>query len=342
MSEVRHDLLLPRWVIIAENRADRPNEFVTPRTERQRGPCPFCPGNESRTPAALLVRRPEAWNGDESEWRVRVVSNLYPAVAEIAGGGDSTAAGSSVLPAGGALFGKSPAAGFHEVVIDTPQHVVSLGDMSEEAAIELFGVYRERTAAMRATGSVASALVFKNVGSAAGASIEHAHSQILATRRPAFELDLEWELARAYYERDGVCAFCRMVEVELASGVRIVDADDVAVALCPFASRFPYEMWIMPRAPMSHFDTSTDGSLAAVAAMTRRVIARLEKVLARPAYNFVVHSAPFDSREAPHYDWHVELYPRLTSWAGFEVGGGCYINPVSPERAAERLRKAAP
>ncbi|MEX2186743.1 MAG: DUF4931 domain-containing protein [Pirellulales bacterium] len=337
MSEVRHDLLLPRWVIIAENRADRPNEFFMPRTERRDGPCPFCPGNEAQTPEALLVRRPADWNGDESQWRVRVVSNLFPAVEGATTGYEFSEVDA---PARGSLFRAAPGDGFHEVIVDTPEHLTSLGEMSDEAAIELFDVYRERMAAIRATESVASALVFKNVGSAAGASIEHAHSQILATRQTAFEMGFAWLLARQYLERERVCVFCRMVAAETAAGVRIVEENEWAVALCPFASRFPYETWIFPRGPMSHFDTSTDEALAAVAAMTRRVIARLEKVLDRPAYNFVIHSGPFDSREALHYDWHVELYPRVTSWAGFEMGSGCYINPVSPERAAERLRAA--
>lgn len=338
MSEIRHDLLLPRWVIIAENRADRPNAFVAPRTERQNGDCPFCPGNEDRTPEALLVRRGPNWTGDESQWKVRVVPNLYPAVDAPADADASSKASARIQFSGRNLFPTSVGDGFHEVVIDTPEHVSSLGKSTDEDAVELFGVFAERLAAMRAAETVSSALVFKNVGAASGASIEHAHSQILATRQPIHDPTFEWVLSRKYYEREGVCAFCRLVEDEVASGLRIVEQDALAVTLCPFASRFPYEMWVLPRGPLTHLAGSSRDVLGAMATLTRRAIARLERVLDRPAYNFVVHTAPLHAPEVLHFDWHVEIYPRIASWAGFEVGGGCYINPVSPERAAERLR----
>lgn len=349
MPEVRHDFLLPRWVIIAENRAERPNEFVSSRVERQTAACPFCPGNETQTPDAVLVRRPKDWNGDARQWRIRVVSNLYPAVDETPADGipAERSAEFDVFPrrAKGDVFRAAPAEGFHEVVIDTPEHIASLGSMRDEDAIELFDVFRERLAAMRARGGIASALVFKNVGAAAGASIEHAHSQILATREPTYEPAVEWSLSRDYYEREGVSPFGRMIDEETAAGVRVIERSRFAVVVCPFASRFPYEMWVLPRGPQtsgtqSHFAGCSDDALSAVATLTRRAIARLERVLDRPAYNFVVHTAPLRSPEAIHYDWHVEIYPRIASWAGFEVGGGCYINPVAPERAAERLRGA--
>jgi UDPglucose--hexose-1-phosphate uridylyltransferase len=342
MSEIRQDFLLSRWVIIAENRADRPNEFVAPRLERRGGACPFCPGHEDQTPRAIAVRRPPNWNGDESDWRVRVVSNLYPAV-----GFESVACQAS---AERVLSVKKPNAawpdlrfageGFHEVVIDTPEHIVSLGEMTDQDAVELFDVFRERLEAMRAAKTVSSALVFKNVGAAAGASIEHAHSQILATRRPIPDPSLEWTLSRDYYEREGVSAFRQMIDEELALGERIVEENSLAVVLCPFASRFPYEMWVLPRGRFAHLANCPPQTLAAMAVLTRRAIVRLERILDRPAYNFVIHNAPLLEPEAAHFDWHVEIYPRITSWAGFEVGGGCYINPVSPEHAAERLRRA--
>jgi UDPglucose--hexose-1-phosphate uridylyltransferase len=343
MSEIRHDFLLPRWVIIAENRADRPNEFVAPRRERRSGVCPFCPGQEKQTPSAIAVRRPRNWNGDETAWTVRVVSNLYPAVElesdACRSGAEQFSLDGSSHTAWPDLRRCAPGAGLHEVVIDTPRHVVSLGELTDADAVELFDVFRERLDALRAAKSVTSAIVFKNVGAAAGASIEHAHTQILATERPIPDPSLEWNLARNYREREGASAFCRMVDAELESGARIVEENRFAIVLCPFASRLPYEMCVLPRGQFAHLARCPPETLAAMATLTRRAIARLERLLDRPAYNFVVHTAPLHEPEAGHFRWHVEIYPRITSWAGFEVGGGCYINPVSPERAAERLRR---
>lgn len=342
MSEIRHDPLLTRWVVIAENRAARPNEFVVSRPARQSDHCVFCPGNETDTPAALLVRRPSDWNGDEHQWRIRVVANLYPAVGGDAAGdvaaGD-VAAG-EVASEGAGLFRRTAGSGSHEVIIDTPRHVSSFAEMSEDAAVDLFDVYRERLAAIAKRPNVGSALVFKNVGAAAGASIEHAHSQILATPRPTAELDAEWRASREYARRRGGCVFCRMAAEEARDGGRVVAETERAIVFCPFASRFPYEMCIVAKHHESRFEHCGRGDLAEVARRTHAAVRALERVLDRPAYNYVIHSAPPTADDSSHYHWHVELYPRITTLAGFELGGGCYINPVSPERAAQRLRAA--
>lgn len=362
MSELRRDPLNNRWVIIAENRAERPNEFTRPTnrespaepelTEQPPRDCVFCPGNEHQTPETLLVRRPANWNGDPAAWRIRVIANRYPAV-------DPTAA-STVRES--PLHWSSSGFGMHEVIVDTADHVTSITHSSEAEVAELFEVYRARMLAARSLPEIAAAMVFKNVGPSGGASIAHAHSQLLATAIPPRDLAEEWHAAAAHFARHGDCLFCRLIEEATSTGVRLVAETKSAVAFCPFAARFPYETWVLPKRHESHLENASETALAAVAALTRRIVAGLEQLLDRPAYNYLVHSGPlpgaaavgksdgkqlareklageqFDANATNSYHWHVEVFPRVTTLAGFELGTGCIINSVSPERAAEQLR----
>jgi UDPglucose--hexose-1-phosphate uridylyltransferase len=358
MSELRRDPLNDRWVIIAENRAERPNEFTRqanrespaePPTEQPPRDCVFCPGNEHQTPETLLVRRPVNWNGDSAAWRIRVIANRYPAVEPTAA---STVRDSP-------LHWSASGFGVHEVIVDTAEHVTSITHSSEVEVAELFEVYRARMLAARSLPEIAAALVFKNVGPGGGASIAHAHSQLLATAIPPRDLAEEWRAAAAHFARHGDCIFCRLIEEATCTGVRLVAQTQSAVAFCPFAARFPYETWVLPKRHESHLEHASETALAAVAGLTRRIVAGLEQLLDRPAYNYLIHSGPlpgavpggksaggksdgveFDANATYSYHWHVEVFPRVTTLAGFELGTGCIINSVSPERAAEQVRRA--
>ncbi|HEY1786405.1 MAG TPA: HIT domain-containing protein, partial [Pirellulales bacterium] len=204
----------------------------------------------------------------------------------------------------------------------------------------VLSVYRQRLASLAAIERVRYGLVFKNVGLAAGASLEHLHSQLLGT--PIVPSTVIEELAGAgqYFERRGECAWCRMVRDALEDGLRVVAEEGPFVAVCPFAARFSWETWILPRRHASHFHGIEEVSLAQLAQITGRVLGAMERVIPRLSYNYIIHSGPFDTHSLDHYHWHMEIIPRVASVAGFEWGTGYFINPVLPEEAAESLRRA--
>jgi UDPglucose--hexose-1-phosphate uridylyltransferase len=365
MPEIRRDPIVDRWVAIAEERASRPDEFATDRDSaltdspemRPRDDCRFCPGNEHCTPGSLLERRVAGSDPIASPWHIRVFDNRYPAVTTDASLG--SAADASAVQRHD-LFHADAGYGMHEVVVDSAMHGRSISQLSAPHVVELLRVYQQRVLAMRQNRRLRSALVFKNVGRNAGASVAHAHTQIVGSEQAVPLLLAELAGAKRQFDAYGRCVYCRMIAAEEQAGERIVIATNEAIAFCPFASRFAYEAWIIPRNHQSHFeldgcvefderagastqDFKSDrsvGSVAAVARLVRRIISRLEKVLDRPAYNYVIHSAPFDLNDCAHYHWHVELMPRTSMVAGFELGGGAFINAVPPERAAAMLRAA--
>jgi UDPglucose--hexose-1-phosphate uridylyltransferase len=332
MSEIRRDAISDRWVIVAENRADKPDEYEASARPPLR--CPFCKGNEADTPGAVATYL--AANGAApGDWQVRVVPNKYPAV------GPAGTNGKAWLPVGCAsnLHTAQEGAGVHEVVVESPEHLVSLSDLSLDQACLVFRSYRDRLATLRKDPNLAYGLVFKNVGAAGGASLEHVHSQLIATRFVPSEVQRELAAAEEFYRREGKCCFCTLIDEELAAASRVVAESPRFVAVCPFAGRFPYETWLLPRAHQSRFDESSDLELAELSALTHDLIGRIERALGRVAYNYLIHTEPFDTCRLDHYHWHIEILPRVTRTAGFEWGAGCYINPVPPEEAAAVLRK---
>jgi UDPglucose--hexose-1-phosphate uridylyltransferase len=230
--------------------------------------------------------------------------------------------------------------GGHEVIIESPQHLVSLTDLDEESLTLTFLAYRDRMKALAAEGPWNYVQIFKNVGAAAGSSIEHAHSQVVGL--PAVPVRVADELAhtREFLKMTRRPLFQTLLAEELAQGSRIVAQTADFVALCPYASRFAYETWILPRQPLPRFESSSDVLTKQLGQVTASVIGKLERTLNRPAYNYLIHSAPFDGTADNHYHWHLEIFPRVTKPAGFEWGTGYYINPVAPEQAAEVLASA--
>jgi UDPglucose--hexose-1-phosphate uridylyltransferase len=331
VSQLRKCPVSNRWVIIAENRGLRPVEFPAEPKRIDDLPCPLCEGNESHTPGELAAIRKPGTRHDRPGWQVRVVPNKYPAL-ELAG---------ELEPRGDGLYTWLGGVGAHELIVESPRHVVSFSELTADEARHAWEIYRRRMAAARGDDRMAYALVFKNSGASAGATLEHAHSQLIAT--PVVPGNAREELAGAleYHQQLGACVFCAMIERELADGPLLVEATRRFVAVCPYAARFPCETWILPRRHASHFDTHPEDELGELAGLVQRVVRRVELTLSAPAYNYLVHSAPFDSPPAAHYHWHVEIIPRITKMAGFEWGTGYYINPLPPETAAQRLRQPA-
>ena len=328
MSELRQDPISSRWVVIAKDRAGRPDEFQPAPFRRVAATCPFCFGHEDETPLAVATYPPDTVAGER--WKVRVVPNRYPAVKL-----DERPAPESHLPF--ALGESRGGFGVHEVIIESPDHAVSFTELSDELVEWTFAVYRDRLQTLARDRRFRYAQIFKNVGALGCASIEHIHSQLVATNFVPADMQTELNGSRAWHDRTGACPFCQLIEAELAAGLRIVSATERCVAFCPYASRFPYETWVLPRRHASQFEKTEAGELGEAARFVRDIIGRIERASGRSAYNYFLHTSPFDAGPLDHYHWHVEIFPRITTAAGYEWATGCFINPVPPEDAAAKL-----
>ena len=333
MSELRQDPSTDRWVVIAQNRANRPQEFVQLETRRDVTSCPFCAGNEAETPDEVAKFNVGSV-ASSGTWDVRVVPNKYPVVSSTA------TAEQMVAPAGdlvGGLGQRQPGLGGHEVIIESPRHLVSFSELTEPQAALSFRAYQQRLQSLEEDPRLHYALIFKNNGVAAGASLEHVHSQLIAL--PFVPPEVQYEMTRAEEHRvlRGNSLMQSVLEAELNDGSRIVTSTDRFVAFCPAASRMPYETWVVPRSPAPRFELETPDMIAEAACVARDVIIRLEKVIDRPAYNFWLHTAPLRD-DSSRIHWRIEIAPRVTKLAGFEIGSGCFINLVAPEAAAVLLR----
>jgi UDPglucose--hexose-1-phosphate uridylyltransferase len=343
MPELRRDPIVDRWVIIAENRANRPGALSALSGSDQNNTCgadacPFCPGNEAETPPEVFALRYDSTKPNSPNWRVRVVPNKYPALVTETTAPDDRKTHVSHSASATPRFASVPAFGVHEVIIDTPRHVTTVGELTHQEFTDSLAAIRARLLALRDEPDLKHALVFKNVGRAAGATREHLHSQLMATNLVSPLVAEELRGAATFFKEHRQCVFCRMIDDERNVGERIVCESAGFVALCPYASRFPYEMWILPKQHASHFESIGAVDLADLASLARSAIARIEPLSQPPAYNLVFHTTPFDSVAIEHYHWHMEVFPRLTIAAGFEWGSGCAVNPVSPEAAARALR----
>lgn len=328
--EFRRDPLTGRWVILAPGRSGRPQDFDTTIRRIRHGPCPFCEGNESETTPEILARRPLGSVPNGPGWRVRVVSNKYPAVAQT----EVTREMSGPPPSE-----SFPGLGIHEVIIETPRHVARMTELTEAELAEFLDICRERLGQLTREPYVEYALIFKNVGPTAGASLEHSHSQLLAVPFVPPAVNTELEAARRWLRDQHECYYCHLLESETEDGRRLVLRQAGYTVICPFASRFAYETWILPDAHTERLEDSSSEALTRLAKVLRETLLRIESRLDQPGYNVLFQSAPF-RRKAPYFHWRVEILPSVSRPAGFEWGTGIHINPVFPEEAAEFLRGA--
>jgi UDPglucose--hexose-1-phosphate uridylyltransferase len=339
MPELRHDPIQKRWVIIAAERGRRPDDFPPREQAMLSAFCPFCEGNESKTPPEIRAIRSNGSQANQPGWLVRVVPNKFPAL-RIEGNLDRKGFG---------IHDRMNGVGAHEVIVETPQHDLDMPDMPVETLQKVLWIYRERLVDLMRDQRFKYILIFKNHGAAAGASLAHPHSQIIAT--PVTPLTLMGELASAkeHYQDKERCLFCDMIAQEIESGERIVLLNEHFIALTPFASRFPFEIFLAPRHHHHSYADTGDDMLFDLAAILKEVLLRMQKCLNNPAYNFLLHTIPnvkarprrtsyWDTIEGD-YHWHFEIMPRLTGIAGFEWGTGFYINPTAPEEAARYLRE---
>ncbi len=333
MPDFRHNPLTNRWVIIAEGRTGRPNEFEQHDLRKSPDKCPFCLGNESETPSALAVS-PASHNGSgDGNWEVRVFPNKFPALTP-----QSAIDRPQNEDVEHGPYRSQQAIGHHEIIVESPEHISSLTEVTDRQLELSFQVYRDRIRNLANTPGIQHAMLFKNCRPEAGASIHHVHSQLIGT--PIIPADVASRVAQAksYYSANGKSLFQAMLEFELKDGQRIVSETPRFVAFCPYSSRVPYEVWIFQKPPSSEFIEFDDSRLAEAGRLVRGVLRQLEQVLNKPAYNSLFHMPPFDSSTKDYYQWHMELFPRLTKTAGYEWGTGCMINQVAPENAARQLR----
>ena len=333
MPELRRDPVVGRWVIIAEDRARRPSDWTggPPKAPAPDG-CPFCPGNERFTPPEVMAIREGAGGANGPGWGTRVIPNKFPAL-QIEGGLDRR---------GDGMYDRMNGIGAHEVIIESPDHSAELSNLPLADIERVLRVYRDRILDLKNDHRFRYILVFKNHGEAAGASLAHGHTQLIATPIIPNVVAEELEGSLQHFRRKERCVFCDMVEHELKDGTRIVTRNEDFVSFEPFAPRFPFETWLLPRRHLSSFEETDPASFPALASALKETLRRLHRALNGPPYNFLIHGAPCAESRLPHYHWHMEIMPKLTRVAGFEWGTGVYINPTAPEEAAAYLRAVDP
>jgi UDPglucose--hexose-1-phosphate uridylyltransferase len=338
MPELRKDPIIGRWVIIATERARRPDQFAG---QSQQGPdekpCPFCEGKESETPPEIYVVRPGYSQPNKPGWELRVVPSISPFL-RIEGDLDRRGKG---------LYDLMNGIGAHEIIIETNKHIANMADLSEGEISKVITCYIDRMTDLEKDNRFKYALVFKNYGwVAGGGSVKHSRSQLIATPVNPKRVKEELIGAHKYYEYHERCVFCDLIKQELESKERLILDIDGFIAVTPFASRFPFEFWIFPKKHSCDFVNLDMDSRFNLSRILKQVLLKLKKGLNDPPYNYILHTAPFRRPKLGYwksidqdYHWHIEITPRLTRVAGFEWGTGFYICPLPPENAASFLRE---
>jgi len=330
MSELRLDPTTHEWVVVATERARRPSDFVTSEAKPVPPPfvesCPFCPGNEAQT----THERASYPDPSTGRWRVRVVDNKYPAVQ---------AEGSTRRRHEHPFALSMDGVGAHEVVVETPLHNRHFALFGDDEAFDVVRAFRDRLVALSSREEVRQVIIFKNHGASAGTSLTHPHSQIVATPVVPWHRRHHYDVAMRHYDEEGINLYQDLLDFELEQHARVVADSDGFVEIHPYASRKPFETWIVPRVARSSMSTTPDDELRDFAVMLRDSLWALCDCLNNPDYNFVLYTVPVGDEDEPYYCWHVRIYPRLTSVAGFEIGSGIHINTSLPEESAMFMRE---
>ena len=331
MPELRKDPVIGRWVIISTERALRPHDYKVEEEKKETdlSKCPFEPGNEKMTPPEIMAYRKPGTKKDEKGWWVRVVPNKYPAL-RIEG---------ELNKRGVGMYDMMNGIGAHEVVIETPNHFEEMHKMPEKQIEEVLWAWRDRMLDLRRDKRFKYILIFKNKGSQAGASLEHPHSQIIALPIVPVRVKEELHGSKLYYDYKDRCVFCDILNQELGERERLVEENGEFVSFVPFAPRFPFEIWILPKKHSCDYTEITRAGVSSLSRVLKRTLQRLTLALNDPPYNLIIHTSPTDELNLPYYHWHIEIMPRITKVAGFEWGTGFYINPTKPEDAAMYLRE---
>lgn len=319
-------------MILAPERGERPSDYAPVRPAAAAQACPFCPGHEHLTPPEVYAEGAEGRPDNGPDWTVRVVSNKYPAL-QIEGDLD---------PYEDGVYRGMRGVGAHEVIVESPDHRAELAFLPDDGIAAVLRAARERILDLTGDRRFRYVQVFKNFGSEAGATLEHGHTQLIATPTVPRRLDEELGGFAIHERANGGCILCAILAQERAAGARVVRDTGDFLVFAPFAPRFPYETWIVPTRHEAAYEAVSDEELTGFASALGDTLRRIARLLDRPPYNFVLHSAPINEPTSgrPLFHWHLEIMPKLTKVAGFEWGTGFYINSMTPESSAAALRAA--
>jgi UDPglucose--hexose-1-phosphate uridylyltransferase len=329
MPEFRKDPLTGRWRIIAEGRLGRPNKYAGPLpVPRADDDCPFCEGREERTPPELAALRPAGGPPNGPGWTVRAIPNRYPTVSPSSPSPSTTDR---------RWFEQKPATGIHEVIIEAPRHSPDLPYLAGDQLQSLFRFFRDRVRSAVAGSRLPGVILFENRGPESGGTLPHPHAQLIATEQlpPRVEEELQG-FRREAASPTGGCLLESMVKADLDAAERVISSDGTLTAFAPFASEFPYEVWIAPRRHASTFSDSTDEELDRLAQLLPALLRSLDAVRPGGSYNWFVHGV---ADPTSRFHWHLEIAPRWVRADGYDLGAGMAVNPVAPEAAAAELRQ---
>lgn len=338
-NEVRKDYLLNRWVVIAKERKKRPTDFVKNNEKSNKGTCPLCPGNEHKTPPAVLTysssngiirKDADSDNFTVKDWSLRVIPNLYPVFRP---------PNKKNYNAQKKLLSSFKAIGHHEVIIESSCHEEHLGVARVSQIIQIIGAYLDRLNTLSSKKYVKYISIFRNYRPEAGASLAHPHSQLIATPCIPNILNQEKKASKTYFDKNHECRFCDILYKEKKSP-RFIWENNNFVVFAPWASLNPLEFCVMPKIHRSNMLTISEIEVKDLAETIRVCLGGLKNAVNDPPYNFGFHSL-IDEKTADYYHWHLEVYPRLNIWAGFEKSNGMFINVIPPEDAAAELRKTS-
>jgi UDPglucose--hexose-1-phosphate uridylyltransferase len=333
VSELRKNPVSGHWVVIAEGRSLRPNEYGPPPSPSSPADCPFCEGNEIRTPPETAAVRRQGTPANGPGWSVRTIPNRFPTLAP-----DAVSGGPPSMPT---LFEAQPGFGYHEVVIESPQHTPSFAFLPPEQALASVRMFRDRVGALATKPNIAAVLLFENCGPESGGTLMHPHAQLVATPLVPTVLGEETDgMQRFSRQRGGACLLESIAEEERKQVARVVLDDPAFLAVAPYASAYPYEVLLLPRRHAASITDASDAELSRLAEVLPALLRAQFSVQPSLSYNFFLHVAPNPMKAHPEFHWHIEIAPRVVRPDGFELGTGIFVNPVSPETAAEALRTA--
>ncbi|MDP2943855.1 MAG: galactose-1-phosphate uridylyltransferase [Candidatus Omnitrophota bacterium] len=331
MAELRRDPVIGRWVIVDTDHPSVPSDFEIEELTWAGGVCPFCLGNESLTPPEITAIRDPATLPNTPGWQVRVVPNKFPAL-QIEGDLNRKGLG---------IYDMSNGIGAHEVVIESPYHHKDLPDLLNVEIENIISTVCNRALDLAKDKRFKYIMIFKNYGPSAGASLEHPHTQIIALPMVPKNVLEEIHGAHAYFEYRERCIFCDMIRQETQEKERVILENKHFLSFCPFVSRFPFEIMIAPKKHSSYFCHVPKEEIPSLASILKETITKIKKIFPKLAYNYIIHTTPFDGEETEGYHWHIEFMPKLMRVAGFEWGTGFYIVPTPPELAAKYLKEVS-
>jgi UDPglucose--hexose-1-phosphate uridylyltransferase len=331
MPELRRDPVVGRWVIIDTDHSKGPLDFPKENnTPTRQAICPFCPGREHQTPQEVEAVRPLKSLANTTGWLVRTVPNKFPVLIS-----------DGILQKEGmGIYDQMSGIGAHEVLIETPDHDKSLTELTGEEMQEVIHQYQGRFHQLSKDNRFKYVVIFKNFGSSAGATVEHAHSQIIALPMVPKTVLEELKGAEHYHQYRGRCVFCDIISQEYQDKERIVVENTSFLAFCPYAPRYAFETWIIPKGHGADFDNADESTRLHLAQLLQDVLKRIKKALRNPSYNYYLHTSPIGYSNLACYHWHIEIIPKLTRSVGFEWGTGLHIVPTLPQDAARFLREA--